>query len=207
MKLLKKTLGITLLFVMGLSLFGCDKLTLAKKPDLFSTENLIKAAEDRDYEEYEDSQIFLKQVSDMVKDGHGYYVAEDEEEAQYFYDVLINRLGTFDDYDVVDFTIVSAGDDAQEYFFLVTFEDEDDAEDFYDECCDRTTDEDSTDDYEYAWSSIWTTKNKNQRMNAYFWSGDKVLYSIAIGSDLKDYLDMIEEFGLEKIEPTFDEEE
>ena len=44
-------------------------------------------------------------------------------------------------------------------------------------------------------------------MNAYFWSGDKVLYSVAIGSDLEDYLDMIEEFGLEKIEPTFDEEE
>ncbi|MCQ2467684.1 MAG: hypothetical protein MJ166_09220 [Clostridia bacterium] len=220
MKLLKKALGIVLIVAMSLSLFACDKTTSDKKHkdkkekkekkiELLSSENMVRVAKDRDYEAYDDYWVFLHEFAYLEMGCEGYYQAADEEEAQFLYDTICNRMKKYPDYTVIDFDLISASDDATEYFFLSTFEDEESAEEFFELLSDGFENEADTDDYECAWTITESTSRHKIFMKAAYMSGDKVLWAVCMGDDETDYLELLEELGFEKLDvsDTYQEEE
>ena len=113
MKIFKKATCLTLSLVMLLGLSGCA-------PKNFNHKAIEKLAKTLKIDEYDDYEGIYDDIGQMNKEGEGYFYATDDE-AQEYYDIILNRFKQYKDYDVSEFSVMAFDDESQNYLFLITF--------------------------------------------------------------------------------------
>lgn len=132
MKVFKKIACSVLALGLVLGLTACS-------PKAFDHQKFIDFCEDQDFNECDERDDYYRDFSNIIT-GHtpepeaGLYISCDGKDAQDIYDVILNRFGDFDDYDV-EFSSSFAYCDGKGFSLscLFTCEDKEDAQDLFKE--------------------------------------------------------------------------
>lgn len=177
MKIFKKAACLTLSLVMLLGLSGCA-------PKNFNHKAIEKLAKTLEIDEYDDYEGIYDDIGQMNKEGEGYFYATDDE-AQEYYDIILNRFKQYEDYDVSEFSVMAFDDESQNYLFLATFESPEEAKSFYKAYKKQNNFENSGKEDNYSYAGYYSEID-DDRFNArsVYLKDDMVLIIICMKQDI-----------------------
>lgn len=192
-----RAMSITLTFVLTLVMAGSFVSCSRAKHDIFTHKAIVQMAQDLDVDEYEYFKSIYDDVSSMSTDANGYFSVTGHK-AQQYYDLLVNRMRNFGDYEISEFTVIAKGEKGQNYVFFMTFADEDDAGACFEEYLSygEWDDDGTTDDYSYAVRCNEVSSDRTNIRGVYL-HGDKLLITISITKNLAVAESIYEYLGVE----------